>query len=209
MLISTPGRPLIRSTRIEVDLHYKAVQCLKRCELIDLSSGFCARAAVTSHRSGLARRVAPPVCGSFLCGSFHPPKLAQPGPSQLVSFNTARPARPSAARIIHQSSTSSALRSLSHQPQFAQSGPSQLVSFTTARLARPFAARLIHHSSPSPDLRSSSHSSQLAQLSPLQLVSFTIAGQARPFTAGLIHRPSQLAQPDSSRLVSSTTARPA
>ena len=175
---------------------------------------------MTSHRSGLARRVAPPVCGSFLCGSFHPPKLAQPGPSQLVSFNTARPARPSAARIIHQSSTSSALRSSSHQRlfalsgpsqlvsfttahlhssalcssshslQLAQVGPSQLVSFTTARLARPFTTRLIHHSSPSPAPRSSCYLPQLAQLGPSQLVSSTLAGPARPFAARLIHHSS-------------------
>ena len=142
---------------------------------------------MTSHRAGLARRAAPPACGSFLCGSFHSPKLAQPGPSQLVLFSTACPARPFAARLIHHSSP---LRSSSHQPQLAQSGPSQLVSFTTARLARPSAARLIHHSSPSPALRSSCYLPQLAQLGPSQLVSSTLAGPARPFAARLIHHSS-------------------
>ena len=136
---------------------------------------------MTSHRSGLARRVAPPMCGSFLCGSFHPPKLAQPGPSQLVSFNTARPARPSAARIIHHSSSSSTLRGSSHSPQLAQPCPSQLVLSTTARPARSFAARLIHISWPSSALCSSPHPPQLGQ--PGQPGSSTTVLPAR-----LIHR---------------------
>ena len=106
------------------------------------------------------------------------------------SFSTARPARPFAARLMHHSPPSSALRSSSHPPQLAQPspsqlashslqlaqpGPSQLVSSTTARPAWPFEARLIRYSSPSPVLRRSYHSPQLAQLGPSQLVSFTTA----------------------------------
>ena len=91
------------------------------------------------------------------------PQLAQPSPSQLVSFTTARPARPFANK-------------------------SHIVSSTTARPARPFEARLIHYSSPSPALRSSCYPPQLVQLGPSQLVSFTTARPARPFAARPIHQ---------------------
>ena len=56
----------------------------------------------------------------------------QPSPSQLLLSTTARPSRPFAARLIHHSSPSSALRSSSHSPQLAQPGSSQLISSTTA-----------------------------------------------------------------------------
>ena len=173
-----------------------------------------------------------------LRSSCYPPQLAHLGHSQLISFTTARPARPFAARLIH------------HRAQLTHLGSSQLVSFTTARPARPFEARpfearLIHHSSPNPALRSSSHSPQLAQIGSSQLVSFTTARPTRlfaahlinhswPFAARLINHSSpspvlrnsflnhsspspalrsssrslQLAQLGSSQLVSFTTARP-
>ena len=109
------------------------------------------------------------------------PQLAQLGPLQLVSYTTARPARPFAARLIHYLSPSLALLSSSHSPQLAQpdssqlissttAGPWKLVSFITARPARSFEARLITHSSPSSALRCSSHSLQLAKPGPSQLV---------------------------------------